>query len=139
MTEKTRVTVDGEEFEVEVEFNGEQWDVTIEGKTFAIVVDQGMRSAQRTASERVSRRISGSGTISSAIPGKIVSIHVSEGEIVSEGDVVLVLEAMKMQNEIQAAVSGIIISVNCEEGQSIEANIPLVVIEPHAEEGEKDE
>ena len=72
MTEKTRVTVDGEEFEVEVEFNGEQWDVTIEGKTFAIVVDQGMRSPQRTASERVSRRISGSGTISSAIPGKIV-------------------------------------------------------------------
>jgi len=134
MTEKTRVTVDGEEFEVEVEFNGEQWDVTIEGKTFAIVVDQGMRSPQKTASERVSRRISGSGTISSAIPGKIVSIHVSEGEIVSEGDVVLVLEAMKMQNEIKATIGGLIKQVCCQSGDRVEANVPLIEIESQSSE-----
>ena len=70
-----------------------------------------------------------SGTISSAIPGKIVSIHVSEGEIVSEGDVVLVLEAMKMQNEIKATVDGTIKKISCNAGERVEANVPLLEIE----------
>ena len=134
MSEKRRVTVDGEEFEVDVEFNGEQWDVTIGGKTFAIVVDQDMQLPTRTARGGVSRRISGSGSIPSAIPGKIVSIHVTEGEIVSEGDVVLVLEAMKMQNEIKATIGGLIKQVNCQSGDRIEANVPLIVIESQSNE-----
>ena len=50
-----------------------------------------------------------------------------------EGQVILILEAMKMQNEIQAPVTGKVTSVNCEEGQAIEANIPLVIIEPAPE------
>jgi biotin carboxyl carrier protein len=134
MSEKKRVKVDGEEFEVEIEFDGEQWDVTIEGKTFAIVVDQEARSSPRTARERVPRRVSSSGTISSAIPGKIVSIHVSEGEIVSGGDVVLVLEAMKMQNEIKATIGGVVKQVNCESGDRVEANVPLIEIESQPSE-----
>ena len=52
------------------------------------------------------------------------------GQHVEEGQVILILEAMKMQNEIQAPVTGTVTAVNCEEGQSIEANLPLVVIEP---------
>ena len=43
---------------------------------------------------------------------------------------VLVLEAMKMQNEIQAPISGMITQMGCEPGDSIEANSPLLVIEP---------
>ena len=74
-----------------------------------------------------------SGTVSANIPGKIVTIEVEVGQEVSEGQVILILEAMKMQNEIQAPVSGTVTSVNCDEGQSIEANIPLVVIEPNEE------
>ena len=49
-----------------------------------------------------------------------------------EGQVILILEAMKMQNEIQAPVSGTVVSVQCSEGEAIEANVPLVVIEPEA-------
>jgi len=134
MSEKKKVTVDGEEFEVEIEFGDEQWDVTIDGKTFAIVVDQETPSPPRTAKGRASRRVSGSGTISSAIPGKIVSIHVSEGEIVSEGDVILVLEAMKMQNEIKATIDGVVKHVNCQSGDRVEANVPLIEIESQSSE-----
>jgi pyruvate carboxylase subunit B len=82
----------------------------------------------------VSRRISGSGTISSAIPGKIVSIQVSEGEVVTEGDVVLVLEAMKMQNEIKATIGGVIKKVNYQSGDRVEANVPLIEIESQSSE-----
>ena len=134
MTEKRRVTVDGEEFEVEIEYDGEEWGVTIDGKSFSIKFDQGARNPLRAPRERATRRVSGSGTISSAIPGKIVSIHVSEGEIVSEGDVVLVLEAMKMQNEIKATMGGVIRRVNCQSGDRVEANVPLIVIEPRSSE-----
>ena len=52
------------------------------------------------------------------------------GDEVEEGDVLMILEAMKMQNEIQAPLSGRVAEVNCESGDSVEANTPLVVIEP---------
>ena len=68
--------------------------------------------------------------ISSSIPGKIVSLNVSLDEIVEQGQVIMILEAMKMQNEIQAPISGKIVEINCHSGESIEANMPLVVIEP---------
>jgi biotin carboxyl carrier protein len=71
-----------------------------------------------------------SGTVSANIPGKVVTVEVDEGQHVEEGQVILILEAMKMQNEIQAPVTGTVVSVQCEEGEAIEANVPLVVIEP---------
>jgi biotin carboxyl carrier protein len=73
-----------------------------------------------------------SGTVSANIPGQVVTVEVSEGQEVIEGQVILILEAMKMQNEIQAPVSGTVVSVHCTEGEAIEANVPLVVIEPAA-------
>ena len=72
--------------------------------------------------------------MSSSIPGKIISISVSQDDLVSEGDVIMILEAMKMQNEIQAPVSGKITELNCEPGDSIEANSPLMIIEPPSDD-----
>ena len=66
----------------------------------------------------------------------MVTVEVEEGQVVVEGQVILILEAMKMQNEIQAPVSGTVVSVECSEGEAIEANVPLVVIEPEASDDE---
>ena len=77
-----------------------------------------------------------SGTVSANIPGKVVTVEVSEGQHVKEGHVILILEAMKMQNEIQAPVTGTVVTVHCTEGEAIEANVPLVVIEPDATDDE---
>ena len=71
-----------------------------------------------------------SGTVSASIPGKVVTVEVKEGDVVKEGQVILILEAMKMQNEINAPISGIISEINCSPGSSVEANIPLIVIKP---------
>ena len=131
MTEKRKVIVDGQEFEVEVEVENGKWLATVEGRTFEIEIpDSGpVVKKRRTAGGKKKK----SGTVSANIPGKIVTIEVAEGQEVTEGQVILILEAMKMQNEIQAPVNGRVVSVNCEEGQSIEANVPLVVIEPKEE------
>ncbi len=128
MTETRKVIVDGTEFEVLIEGEGTSWSATVEGKTFQIEIPDAAPVAKKK--RNASGKKKKSGTVSANIPGKVVTVEVDVGDEVVEGQVILILEAMKMQNEIQAPVSGTVISVNCEEGQAIEANIPLVVIEP---------
>lgn len=132
MTDTRKVIVDGEELEVEIEVVEGKWLATVMGKTFTIEIPDATPTVQKKRSSGKKKKKSG--TVSANIPGKIVTIEVKEGQQVSEGQVVLILEAMKMQNEIQAPVNGTVISVNCGEGDSIEANVPLVVIQPESEE-----
>ena len=131
-----KVKVDGEEYEVELEKQEGVWNVTIEGKSFRIEIEGGSVGDQTGNKRKKKGRGKKSGTISSTIPGKIVSIAVEEGNIVAEGDVVMILEAMKMQNEIQAPLSGSVTAVNCKPGDSIEANSPLIVIQPEEKKTE---
>ena len=135
MSEKRTVKVNGEEFEVEINLNEDgTYDATVEGQTFTIEVPnaQAAPRARRGGGAKKKK----SGTVSANIPGKVVTVEVKEGDVVKEGQVILILEAMKMQNEIQAPVNGTVISVACEEGQAIEANVPLVIIEPESTEDE---
>ena len=128
MGDVRKVIVNGEEFEVELEQDGESWKATVGGQTFDIVVpDAGPAPKQRRASGGKSKK---SGKVSANIPGKVVTVEVAIGDVVEEGHVVMILEAMKMQNEIQAPVGGTVTEIHCEEGQSIEANVPLLVITP---------
>ena len=128
MSEKRKVIVDGTEFDVDIEMDDGIWTATVEGRTFKIEVPDSGPVVKKKRSQGGKKKKSG--TVSANIPGKIVTIEVNEGDVVEEGQVILILEAMKMQNEIQAPISGTVSSVTCEEGQSIEANVPLVVIEP---------
>ena len=131
MPEKRTVKVNGKEFEVEIELNDDgTYEATVEGQTFSIEVPN-TQAAPRTRRGGGGKKKK-SGTVSANIPGKVVTVEVKEGDVVKEGQVILILEAMKMQNEIQAPVDGTVINVACEEGQAIEANVPLVVIEPES-------
>ena len=130
MGEKRKVTVDGNEFEVEIELIDGVWEVTLEGRKFSVETDEEKQQIRRTREKGSGSKLGASGTISSAIPGKIVSILVSVGDAVSAGDVVIVLEAMKMQNEIKASVDGVISEVKCNAGERVEANVPLLEISP---------
>ena len=127
---KRKVKVDGEEYEVELEKQDGVWNVTIEGKSFNIEIEGGSVGDTSGSKRKKSARGKKSGTISSTIPGKIVSISAKEGQKVSEGDVVMILEAMKMQNEIQAPLSGTVTAINGKPGDSVEANSPLIIIQP---------
>ncbi len=136
MGEKRKVIVDGKEFEVDVERDGDGFTATVGGRTFNIEVPEAPKIAPRRASRGGTKKKSGK--ITANIPGKIVTIDVSVGDSVDEGQVVLILEAMKMQNEITAPIAGVVSEIHCTEGQSIEANVPLVMIEPQGEEEDSD-
>ena len=62
------------------------------------------------------------------MPGNILKINVSQGQKVNEGDVLIVLEAMKMENEIVATKSGTVAQIVTANGAVVETGAPLVVI-----------
>ena len=72
---------------------------------------------------------SGKAEIRTAMPGKVVRVIVAEGDTVHKGDSVIVVEAMKMQNEMKAPKDGVVSEVRTSEGSTVAAGDILVVIE----------
>ena len=70
----------------------------------------------------------GGETITSPMPGTILSVNVQNGATVNKGDILMILEAMKMENEIIAPCSGTVASVNVQNGASVETGATLCVI-----------
>ncbi len=70
------------------------------------------------------------GVLQTPMPGVVVRIPVEAGQQVAEGEVVVVVEAMKMENEFKAPIDGVVSSIDVEVGQALEANATLAVVEP---------
>lgn len=85
---------------------------------------QKMKDAQQSAFA-----VGGKAIVESPMPGKIVKILVGEGEEVTQGQGVIVVEAMKMENELKAPKDGVVAEVRAKEGETIEGGAPLVLIE----------
>jgi biotin carboxyl carrier protein len=66
--------------------------------------------------------------VDSPMPGNILKVHVVAGQAVKDGDILVVLEAMKMENEIMAPKSGTVTQVLVEKGATVETGAPLVYI-----------
>ena len=71
----------------------------------------------------------GAGELRSPMPGRIVSVSVEVGQDVKPGDPLVVIEAMKMQNELRSEVAGTVSKVAVSEEQSVEADVLLVAID----------
>ncbi|MCG0277790.1 MAG: biotin/lipoyl-binding protein [Thermanaeromonas sp.] len=126
-----RVTVNGETFEVEVEeIKGGAVKQT---STPSPVVELPNRVPNVTPSAPPAAPTAGSasagGNVTAPMPGNILSIKVKEGEEVKAGQVLLILEAMKMQNEIVAPRNGKVKKIYVSAGQSVNTGDPLISIE----------
>ena len=71
----------------------------------------------------------GEGLLKAPMPGTIVAVEKAVGQVVSAGDVVIVLEAMKMENEIYAPRSGTISQIYINKGDTVSAGDPMLLIE----------
>ena len=70
----------------------------------------------------------GGAVVTSPMPGKILSVKVTVGQVVKRGDVLMILEAMKMENEIQSPADGMVSAIAVEAGHAVEAGAALASI-----------
>jgi pyruvate carboxylase subunit B len=68
------------------------------------------------------------------MPGKVLKVEVSAGEAVSEGQGLVIVEAMKMENEIRSPIDGVVTEIGVSEGDTVEAGAALFTVEPPAAE-----
>jgi 3-methylcrotonyl-CoA carboxylase alpha subunit len=72
----------------------------------------------------------GASELRTPMPGLVVEVKVAVGDRVQLGQALVVLEAMKMQNELAAAGDGVVVEIRCSKGQSVESGALLVRLEP---------
>lgn len=101
----------------------------LDGQPSSSAPSKGRRAGGRTQTSP-RKRATGSGAITSPMQGTVVKILVAEGQAVEEGDVVVVLEAMKMENPIRAAVAGTVADLSVTVGQVVSAGTALAQIRP---------
>ena len=104
-------------------------DVVLAGKHFhATALAEGKPGASRRA-EAVSASREGRQPVVASMPGRIVRVLVASGDRVTAGQAVVVVEAMKMENEMRSPKDGVVRAVNVQEGAAVEAGAVLVVID----------
>jgi biotin carboxyl carrier protein len=119
------ILIDGKSFEVRVERLGAELRATIAGRDLTVGI-QDEREWQRNRGGSVEAE--GRQQVLAPMPGKIVRVLVSAGDSVRAGQGLLVVEAMKMQNEIRAPKSGTIDRVRVLEGQTVNAGEVVVIV-----------
>ena len=119
--------------EYTITVNGVAYDVTVDekgngGTSAAPAAAPVAKAAAPAATPAPAQKASQAGNISVAapMPGKILSIKVKEGDSVHSGGVLLVLEAMKMENDIVAPKDGTVVSINAKVGDSVESAQVLI-------------
>ena len=115
-----RITVNGNVYDVEVEELG----------TGAATQTAAPKAAPKAVAAPKAETPAATGSegavkVNSPMPGKILSVKASVGQAVKRGEVIMILEAMKMENEIVAPSDGTIASINVNEGASVEAGSVL--------------
>ncbi len=112
---KYTITVNGTAYEVEVEEAG--------------VVASAPKAAPKAAPAPAAAPVAaGATTVSAPMPGKVLSVNVKAGDAVKSGDVLLILEAMKMQNEIMAPADGTVSDVRVSAGQTVATGDVMIVL-----------
>jgi acetyl/propionyl-CoA carboxylase alpha subunit len=115
---------------VALEGGGTDWTVIIRGRRVAVTVRSWRERVMAEVAQSTATH-AGPIDVAATLPGMIVAVAVASGDEVSEGDRLLTIEAMKMQNEVRAPRSGRIAAVAVEAGQTVATGTLLVRIEDH--------
>ena len=143
-----KVTLHGETFHIKLTGTGHSGEeqrpfyVSVDGVAEEVIVEtlseievsggtsNGKKKTTATVGASGRPRPSHEGCATTAMPGSIVEVKVKAGDKVNAGDAVLVIEAMKMENEIQASVTGVVVAVHVKKGDTVTPDESLLEIQP---------
>ena len=120
--------IENKSLEAVVEKRDAIWQVLMKGELYSVNVQD--ERAYRLMQARGTTEGGGDATIRSPMPGLIVDIPVVQGQSVAKGDKIVILESMKMENELRASGDGVVSRILVGKGDSVEKDQELVVIEP---------
>jgi acetyl-CoA/propionyl-CoA carboxylase biotin carboxyl carrier protein len=133
------ILINGQPFVVGLEgdrvlVDGTPYDVTLEGDRVVvggIAYDLAVKGLEeeRGGSKAAVRAVASAGAVTAIMPGKIIRVLVDQGDQVAEGDVICILEAMKMENELKAPKDGTVKALHIQAGQDVEMGAVLAEIE----------
>ena len=109
-----------------------KFHITVNGNAYEVDVEEiGASAAPATAAPAaaaapVAAAPAGGTVITCPMPGTIIDIKVAAGQAVAEGQLLVIFEAMKMENEIVAPCAGTVASINCVKGDSVDSGAVLL-------------
>jgi acetyl/propionyl-CoA carboxylase alpha subunit len=121
--------LDGRSYEAYV-YEGQDigaWEVLLRGDLYAVLVEDEREKRLRAAAGSAVAA-SGDFSLRAPMPGLVVEVPVAEGQAVSAGDILVVLESMKMQNELKSPRAGVIARVRVRAGETVEQGQVMVTL-----------
>ena len=130
---KYKVTLNNRVYEVEVEAGKamllDEYEAIVPSAPAAPVAAAPVAAAPAPAAAPAAPAVTGAGeAVNAPMPGNILKVNVTQGQAVKEGEVLCILEAMKMENEIMAPKNGTVTQVLVAKGSTVDTGAPLVVI-----------
>jgi biotin carboxyl carrier protein len=118
--------VDNRSFEIEVDNTDDEYRVLVDGRNYRIhlVDERRMRVGAQSGMD-----LQGQQKVSVPMPGKVIAILVSEGDAVEKGQGLVIVEAMKMENEVRSPIAGTVKEIKATVGETVEGGAVLIVIE----------
>ena len=105
-----------------------KYRVNVNGTVYEVELEEITGATAPIAAPAVAPAPAGGEQITSPMPGNILSVNISAGDTVKKGQVLMILEAMKMENEIMSPCDGKVVSVSVSKGAAVESGTLLCVI-----------
>jgi len=119
--------VDNRSFEVDVDIMEDEYRVLVDGRSYHINLLDERR--MRVGGLQSGIQLQGRQNVSVPMPGKVIAVLVSEGDKVERGQGLVIVEAMKMENEVRCPIDGEVKEVRVKTGDALEAGAVLAVVE----------
>jgi biotin carboxyl carrier protein len=121
------VLMGGRSFEAGVLKRDNVWEIDLFGNSHSVVVEDPKRKALKLSGG------SEKGLLTTSMPGRVVRTLVSVGQAVVKGEAMIVIEAMKMENEMKSSISGIVAEILVADGEPLAAGTALIRVEAENE------
>jgi biotin carboxyl carrier protein len=119
--------VDNRSFEIEVDNADDEYRVLVDGRSYHVnLVDE---RRMRVGNAQSGVDLQGRQKISVPMPGKVIEVLVSEGDSVEKGQGLVIVEAMKMENEVRSPSAGEVKEIKVKPGDAVEAGAVLLIVE----------